>query len=148
MKKLFIGIVLVALGLPGTAYFFPNLVGVIIGGLPVLLILGGPLPSTWDMSKSRRKKRSNLPPLRLTHMMRAKKILPPPDFNTPDPLAPEPSEQDMSTPASTGYAGNTDTHVFHSITCNFAKGKKCTVEFTDRDDAIAQGFKSCKICNP
>ena len=124
MKKLGIGIVMVALGLPGTAYFFSDLITLIMGAIPVLLILGGGLAAYLGYEDLRAEK------------------------DSPMPDAPPQCADDDSPQESQDLTGNTDTLVFHSLTCNFAQGKNCTALFRDRDDAIAQGYKPCKICNP
>ena len=60
-------------------------------------------------------------------------------------LAPEEVE-----PASAGvqFKGNIETRVFHSVACNFASGKNCSMDFTTKEKAEAQGYKPCKICMP
>ncbi len=63
----------------------------------------------------------------------------------------EPEEANLPSAASTASAapafkGNATTLVFHSIDCKFSKGKKCTVEFTAREEAIDQGYNPCKVC--
>jgi len=46
------------------------------------------------------------------------------------------------------FKGNIETLVFHSVTCNFASGKNCSMDFTTKEEAQAQGYKPCKICIP
>jgi len=46
------------------------------------------------------------------------------------------------------FKGNIETLVFHSVTCNFASGKNCSMNFTTKEEAEAQGYKPCKICIP
>ncbi|MFO7883698.1 MAG: Ada metal-binding domain-containing protein, partial [Desulfobacteraceae bacterium] len=46
------------------------------------------------------------------------------------------------------FKGNIETLVFHSVTCNFASGKNCSMDFTTKEEAEAQGYKPCKICIP
>jgi len=50
--------------------------------------------------------------------------------------------------ASVQFKGNVETLVFHSVACNFANGKNCSMEFTTKEEAEAQGYKPCKICMP
>jgi competence protein ComEC len=70
----------------------------------------------------------------------------------------------MKTPRSTGLApatsyestaanqaaniGNRNSHIFHLPTCSTLPAEKNRVYFNSRDDAIAQGFRPCKRCNP
>lgn len=70
-------------------------------------------------------------------------------------LAPEaevPEEETLETGTSEGesvqFKGNIETLVFHSVTCNFASGKNCSMDFTTKEEAEAQGYKPCKICMP
>ena len=49
---------------------------------------------------------------------------------------------------SVQFKGNIETLVFHSVTCNFASGKNCSMDFTTKEEAEAQGYKPCKICMP
>lgn len=62
-----------------------------------------------------------------------------------EPPAPEEAE-----PASADvqFKGNIETLVFHSVTCNFASGKNCSMDFTTKEEAETQGYKPCKICMP
>lgn len=144
MKKLIIGIVLVVLGLPGTAYFFTDLVRVILGGLPVLLILGGALAAYLGYEEIQAEKKMEPETFEPKPPQDPEKDPEPAASRAPAPEAP-PETAPSTAP---GFVGNTDTHVFHSLSCNFAQGKKCTVQFSARDEAIAQGYKPCKVCNP
>jgi hypothetical protein len=141
MKKLIIGIVLVVLGLPGTALFFTDLVRVIIGGLPVVLILGGALAVYLGYEELQAEKEAETPPFDSVH----------PPTQAPETEcqpALKPAEPQAEQTPSPKFLGNTDTYVFHSLSCNFAQGKNCTLQFTDRDEAISQGYKPCKVCTP
>nr|WP_320017395.1 Ada metal-binding domain-containing protein [uncultured Desulfobacter sp.] len=62
----------------------------------------------------------------------------------------EPSVPEAEAPAneSVQFKGNIETLVFHSVTCNFASGKNCSMDFTTKEEAEAQGYKPCKICMP
>lgn len=148
MKKLILGILLVVLGLPGTAFFFSDLIRVILGGLPMVLVLGGGLALYLGYEQLQTEKDLNPPP-------------PVPDSGDapqPDPVpemtrpgtdeAPAVSKDPPDSKAAPGYTGNTDTLVFHRLSCNFAQGKNCTATFPTSEEALAQGFKPCKVCNP
>ncbi|MGM0656506.1 MAG: Ada metal-binding domain-containing protein [Thermodesulfobacteriota bacterium] len=65
-------------------------------------------------------------------------------------LAPEAETPEAEAPADerVQFKGNIETLVFHSVTCNFASGKNCSMNFTTKEEAEAQGYKPCKICIP
>ena len=42
--------------------------------------------------------------------------------------------------------GNTGSRLFHRPDCKFYEGKECTVRFVSREEAIAAGYKPCKLC--
>lgn len=150
MKKFIIGALLVILGLPGTALFFSNFVSLLIGGLPVLLILGGGLAVYlgWEDYQAQKELDEGDLPEPATAPAAADTIQKSEPAAETKILA-DPAEAPASKPpAKTGFVGNTDTMVFHSLSCNFAGGKKCTAKFTDRDEAVAAGYKPCKVCNP
>ncbi|RJP78970.1 MAG: Ada metal-binding domain-containing protein [Desulfobacteraceae bacterium] len=46
------------------------------------------------------------------------------------------------------YHGNTQSRIFHQPSCRYYNCKKCTVEFTTREEAIAEGYRPCKVCKP
>ena len=46
------------------------------------------------------------------------------------------------------YHGNSKSHIFHKPGCRYYNCKKCTVEFTTREDAISAGYRPCKVCKP
>ena len=48
--------------------------------------------------------------------------------------------------AQVQFKGNIETLVFHSVACNFASGKNCSMDFTNKTEAESQGYKPCKIC--
>jgi Predicted hydrolase (metallo-beta-lactamase superfamily) len=55
------------------------------------------------------------------------------------------------TPALTGqYVGSKDSEVFHYPNCSYVKNilPENMIWFSSRDDAIAQGKRPCKKCNP
>ena len=61
---------------------------------------------------------------------------------------PAPEEAEPATSASVQFKGNIETLVFHSVACNFASGKNCSMDFTTKEEAETQGYKPCKICIP
>ncbi len=65
---------------------------------------------------------------------------------TETPAPEEAAQAGASASARVQFKGNIETLVFHSITCNFASGKNCSMEFTTKEEANAQGYKPCKIC--
>lgn len=46
------------------------------------------------------------------------------------------------------YIGNKNSKVFHYPTCNTLPHEKNRVYFDDREDAINDGYRPCKNCNP
>ena len=44
--------------------------------------------------------------------------------------------------------GNTGTFVFHNPGCQYSKSKKCTADFSTREEAIKKGYKPCGTCKP
>jgi hypothetical protein len=64
------------------------------------------------------------------------------DAESSVPVAEAPANENVQ------FKGNIETLVFHSVTCNFASGKNCSMDFTTREEAEAQGYKPCKICMP
>ena len=43
--------------------------------------------------------------------------------------------------------GNTNSGVFHQPGCAFYEGKECTARFLSREEALAAGYKPCKMCD-
>lgn len=72
----------------------------------------------------------------------------PPSITSSQVIEPPAPEEAAPTGASVQFKGNIETLVFHSIACNFASGKNCSMEFTTKEEADAQGYKPCKICMP
>ncbi|NDY71586.1 hypothetical protein DO021_08175 [Desulfobacter hydrogenophilus] len=60
-------------------------------------------------------------------------------------LTPEAEEPAVE---SVQFKGNIETLVFHTVECNFASGKNCSMDFTTKEEAEAQGYKPCKVCMP
>lgn len=56
----------------------------------------------------------------------------------------------VSTGSSSGYVGNLNSYKFHRSSCDQVDkmSEKNKVFFTDRDDAISQGFVGCQRCKP
>lgn len=69
-----------------------------------------------------------------------------PSTATSQVTEPPASEEAAPADASVQFKGNIETLVFHSVTCNFASGKNCSMDFTTKEEAEAQGYKPCKIC--
>nr|WP_320192004.1 Ada metal-binding domain-containing protein [uncultured Desulfobacter sp.] len=64
----------------------------------------------------------------------------PVDFTAP--------ETEEPTGESVQFKGNIETLVFHTVECNFASGKNCSMDFATKEEAETQGYKPCKICMP
>ncbi|MCG8549979.1 MAG: hypothetical protein MI799_06225 [Desulfobacterales bacterium] len=61
---------------------------------------------------------------------------------SPAPETEEPTAQSVQ------FKGNIETLVFHTVECNFASGKNCSMDFATKEEAETQGYKPCKICMP
>ncbi len=156
MKKFIGGALAVIIGLPGLALFFSDFYSLLAGGVPILLILGGGLAFYlgYEDIKAEDTKPND------ETIFQDKAIDDEPSMSQSEQAAPEvtpPLEKvietsppvkadDVTASGTAQFMGNTETLVFHSITCNFAKGKKCTQEFTSKDEALDQGYKPCKVC--
>lgn len=46
------------------------------------------------------------------------------------------------------YHGNRQSHVFHRPGCRYFDCRNCVVVFASREEALAAGFRPCKICRP
>jgi len=55
---------------------------------------------------------------------------------------------DAPTDDTSKLTGNTDTLVFHNYDCRYSKSKKCTAVFSNREEAVQEGYKACGTCNP
>ncbi|WP_303815038.1 hypothetical protein [Acidaminococcus timonensis] len=53
----------------------------------------------------------------------------------------------LATPAL-AYLGNPRTMKFHNENCRTIKHRGNFVEIEDRDEAIAEGYVPCQVCNP
>lgn len=49
---------------------------------------------------------------------------------------------------ATAYVGNTNSKVFHLLSCRYAGCKHCTRYFSSRDEAIDAGFRPGGCCHP
>lgn len=70
----------------------------------------------------------------------------PPSSSSSQAAEPPAPEEAAPADASVQFKGNTETLVFHSVACNFASGKNCSMDFTTKEEAETQGYKPCKIC--
>ena len=46
------------------------------------------------------------------------------------------------------FHGNVNSRIFHSPACSAYRCRNCTLAFDSRDDAIAAGFRPCRMCDP
>ncbi|MHC1743950.1 MAG: thermonuclease family protein [Syntrophobacteraceae bacterium] len=46
------------------------------------------------------------------------------------------------------YHGNRSSHIFHRPGCRYYDCGNCTAEFKSREEAIAAGYRQCKVCKP
>lgn len=44
--------------------------------------------------------------------------------------------------------GNISSLIFHGYQCRYYNCSNCVKEFNSRDDALSEGYRPCKICNP
>lgn len=49
---------------------------------------------------------------------------------------------------SGGYLGNTQSQVFHRLSCRYATCKNCTMSFKTREEAVASGYRPGGCCKP
>ena len=54
----------------------------------------------------------------------------------------------LAVAAGTVYHGNQNSYVFHRPGCRYYNCKNCVVVFGSRQEALAAGFRPCKICKP
>ncbi len=55
---------------------------------------------------------------------------------------------DEARAAAIVYHGNQRSYIFHRPGCRYYNCKNCVVEFNSRQQALAAGFRPCKICRP
>lgn len=46
------------------------------------------------------------------------------------------------------FHGNTKSYVFHRPGCRYFDCKHCTRVFSSREEAVAAGFRPCRVCKP
>jgi hypothetical protein len=46
------------------------------------------------------------------------------------------------------YHGNTRSYVFHRSSCRYFDCQNCTKIFKTREEALAAGYRPCRVCNP
>jgi len=46
------------------------------------------------------------------------------------------------------YHGNVKSMIFHAAKCKYYNCRSCSVTFASRGEAIAAGYRPCKICSP
>ncbi|HCY87311.1 MAG TPA: hypothetical protein DHV36_19415 [Desulfobacteraceae bacterium] len=148
MKKIIFGGLAVLFGVTGFSFFFGSFLSILVGAVPILLILGGGLAAylgytDWQAEKEDAEHS-------VTYLEdEPEAAQPKAEATEPDTTEAASSKEDAPvSDGETAFKGNPETMVFHSITCNFATGKKCTEEFTTRDAAVKLGYKPCKVCKP
>ncbi len=147
MKKIIIGGLAILIGVSGFSNFFFTFLALISGALPILLILGGALAfylGYTDIQTEKDTQPADWAPL----TMPVEEVVEEPETDITDPAPAEDTAPDETTldSASPAFKGNATTLVFHSVDCKFSQGKKCTVDFVSREEAIDQGYKPCKVC--
>lgn len=48
--------------------------------------------------------------------------------------------------ASTALHANPKSMIYHNFTCKYYNCKACTVRFASPAEAIAKGYRACKVC--
>jgi hypothetical protein len=140
MKKLIGGAIAVLFGVYGLAVFFPPLLTLLAGIIPIILIIGGGLTIYLNYESDK----SDMDDTCSTNVPPPTKSQKPESAN----IATGKNIVDKTKDADGKLLGNTETQVFHKSDCNFAESKNCTAVFNARDDAIKEGYKPCGICNP
>nr|WP_319493516.1 Ada metal-binding domain-containing protein [uncultured Desulfobacter sp.] len=158
MKKFIIGALVLLVGVPGFALTFPNFLNFLAGVIPAVLILGGAVAVYLGFEESKHLDDSGttveteieLGAERLAKYAEKSKEVSEPALNEIDTTpAPEPTEEAKEAAAEeVRFKGNIETLVFHTVDCNFASGKNCSMDFTSKEEAETQGYKPCKICMP
>lgn len=139
----------VIIGLPGLALFFSDFYLLLAGSVPILLILGGGLAfylGYEDIKADDVEPSMGQPETAVSSEEDVSEDVGPLEKETE--ISPSSQTDDETANETAQFMGNTETLVFHSIACNFAKGKKCTQKFTSKDEALEQGYKPCKVCAP
>lgn len=50
--------------------------------------------------------------------------------------------------AAGSYHGNIQSGIFHASYCRWYTCKNCVAVFDSRQEAIAAGYRACKVCKP
>ena len=161
MKTLISGALALVIGVPCLGIFLPSLGNFLAGTLPILLILGGGLAVYLGIDEIRADKE--------TYMDETSDPRPHP---VPEPVHTESQEagdnaesetaeskvsnqapdkedtENIPNDSVSGLIGNTSSLVFHRPDCNFAQSPNCTQTFASAQEALEQGYKPCKICQP
>lgn len=178
MKKFIIGALVLLVGVPGFALTFSNFLNFLAGVIPVLMILGGAVAVYLGIEESKQSDGSDatveseieLGAERLAKYAEKSKEVSDPALDEQEttpapeqteeaedaateeadeqsaeasaPETPEPAAEDVQ------FKGNIETLVFHTVDCNFASGKNCSMDFASKEEAENQGYKPCKVCMP
>jgi micrococcal nuclease len=61
-----------------------------------------------------------------------------------------PSDEKQAETKTLGYVGNLNSRIFHRLECSAAAkmSAKNRIDIKNRDEAVKQGYRPCKICNP
>ena len=51
-------------------------------------------------------------------------------------------------PKGTAYIGNARSHIFHRLSCSTLPSAKNAVNLRSREEAVSQGYRPCRRCNP
>jgi len=159
MKKFIIGALVLLVGVPGFALTFPNFLTFLAGVIPAVLILGGAVAVYLGFEDSKQSDDGDtaveteieLGAERLAKYAEKKEVSEPALNEQEAQPAPEPTEEaEDAAPEATAvqFKGNIETLVFHTVDCNFASGKNCSMDFSSKEEAETQGYKPCKICMP
>ena len=157
MKKLIGGGILTLLGLYSLTLFSSALFSIIAGILPLLLITGG--ISVMFMGSDKNPADEEKSGIEFSPVQPAEPATPVPSKKTaapakaiktkPTTTADKPAKTEAS-PKNTDnqeqFRGNTSSQVFHSTSCQYANGKKCTESFASRKEATQAGYTPCKTC--
>lgn len=151
MKKFITGALILLIAIPGFAFNFFNFLNFLSGLVPVLMIIGGALAVYLGIEELKQSDNNdNQAKIESPHTQQEEaqpeKKAGHPSTATSQVTEPPASEEAAPADASVQFKGNIETLVFHSVTCNFASGKNCSMDFTTKEEAEAQGYKPCKIC--
>lgn len=159
MKKFIIGALVLLVGVPGFAFNFFNFLHFLAGVIPALMILGGAIAIYLGIEELKQSDDSGTtvePEIQLGVQRiekKPEKTKTPQETENASTLPEQPAESSTSEtkePAAeiVKFKGNVETLVFHTVECNFASGKNCSMDFAAKEAAEAQGYKPCKVCMP